>query len=113
MSAKTFDITKSRKFGSVRVIHEENRVVVRLYQTDIVVLSEEGVRLSTNGWTTVTTKTAMNNALRQFGTELSVYQRKGLWFVSFGNGVSKPFVDGMNIAIKNRFQILSNLLKVA
>lgn len=112
MSARKFDIKKAKKYGNVRVFHEENRIVVRLHQTDIVVMSESGIRLNTNGWLTSTTKTAMNNALRQFGTSLYVHQSKRVWYVSFGNGVTVPYKDGMNIAIKNS-QLILNETKAA
>jgi hypothetical protein len=104
MSARSFDMFHAKKYGNVRVKIDESTIKVQLHQTDVVTYfaSLGEVKLNTNGWHTVTTKTAMNNALGQLGLDIRVYQDKGNWFVKFGEEIL-DFVDNMLLtAIKRR-----------
>jgi hypothetical protein len=102
MSARTFDINASKKFGNVKVRNTPDAIVVTLHQTDIVVFDKikNSVRITSGGWKTPTTKTAINNALSQIeamtGLSLGrVSAVKGEWFVE-----QMPFRDGMIYKIK-------------
>jgi len=102
MSARTFDIGQSKKFGNVKVRNTPDAIIVTLHQTDIVVFDKikNSVRITSGGWKTPTTKTAINNALSQIeamtGLSLGrVSAVKGEWFVE-----QMPFRDGMIYKIK-------------
>lgn len=117
MSARNFDINKARKYGNVTVIHNEDSpkgevVHVRLHKTIVFRYDRETGRVTLNsgGWHTLTTKTAINTALKQVRQDLdyrrvSVFQRKGDWFVSFGTGAEVPFKDGMMLEIRPCYPI--------
>lgn len=99
MSARSFDINKTTKQSNVRVIGGLDCIVVKLHDTIVFTLSA-GIRiyLSSGGYRTLTTKTAINRAFAQTRPEFSVFQKKGQWFVSDRkNNVEIPFVDGMII----------------
>ena len=102
MSARTFDIMKNKKFGNVTISHSVNHISVVLHLTEVVRLDKvkNKIYLNTDGWKTATTKTAINNALRQLesftGQQIpSVFQKKGEWFLSDGT----KFQDGMELAV--------------
>ena len=105
MSARNFEIDSTRnRFGSVTVYREQKlmhqKITVQLYQTDIVVVNQKTIKLNSGGWRTVSTKQAMNHALRQVCTDFAapfVRQSKGEWYVDFPNGKSVPFKDNMVI----------------
>jgi hypothetical protein len=69
---------------------------VRYHNTDVVKFSRHDVWLDSGGWMTVTTKTRMNQAARQFGLPYTVYQRNFKWYVDV-MGEVVPFKDGMTI----------------
>jgi len=103
MSARNFEIDSTRsRFGSVTVFREQKimhqKITVRLYETDIVVVNRSTIRLNSGNWRTVSTKQAMNHALRQVCEEFKapfIRQHKGEWYVDYPNGKSVPFRDGM------------------
>lgn len=92
MSARSFTLNKRRQ-GNITVerttiVGEGERVDVILHNTAVVIKQACGtLTLSTGGWRTVTTKTAINRALMLLGFKISVSQRKGAWYVSI-NGES-------------------------
>jgi hypothetical protein len=92
MSARSFTLNKRRQ-GNITVerttiVGEGERVDVILHNTAVVIKQACGtLTLSTGGWRTVTTKTAINRALDLLGVKASVSQRKGAWYVSI-NGES-------------------------
>jgi hypothetical protein len=110
MSARTFDINKTKKYGNVTVINSESKISVILHSTEVIKFDkvENKVYLSSGGWHTPTTKTAINNALRQIesltGQNLpSVFQKKGEWLLTDGT----EFKDGMELAIYPLLQALA------
>lgn len=111
MSARNFDVNKAKKYGNVTVEHNQDSpkgeiIHIRLHQTYVVRFDRETKRVTLNsgGWRTVTTKQAINTALKQLQEytdfrQVGVYQEKGEWFLH--TGVSKvPFVDGMVFEMK-------------
>ena len=110
MSARTFDISRTKKFGNVTVINSESKISVILHNTEVVRFDkvQNKVYLSSGGWKTSTTKTAINNALRQLesvtGQSMSgVFQKKGEWFLTNG----QQFEDGMELAVYPLMQALA------
>jgi len=67
--------------GSLRVTY---------HSTDVVVVTPKTIRLNNGGWKTLTTKTRMNQASRQYGLGFNVYQRNYNWFVDY-KGKTYPF----------------------
>ncbi len=103
MSAKNFDINSTRsRFGTVTVIKDYKKISVQLHNTIVVEkIGKSTVVLNSGGWRTVTTKQAMNHALRQlFPNAPFVRQTKGNWFVDFPNGKIVPFRDDMKFRVK-------------
>lgn len=105
MSARNFVIDSTRnRFGSVTIFREQKlmyqKITVQLYQTNIVVVDQKTIVLNSGGWRTVSTKQAMNHALRQVCEAFKapfVRQHKGEWYVDFPGGKSIPFKDGMRV----------------
>jgi hypothetical protein len=66
---------------------------IRLHRTDIISFLADGtVRLTTNGWQTVTTKERMNKHLQTW----SIYQRDYVWYIrDLLNGSEEEYFDGM------------------
>jgi len=71
-----------------------NSVVVRLYNTEIVRISNGIIRLQSGGWRTAHTKKCMNLILKEFGYHVNQVKRE--WFVSNGD-MQIEFQDGMEI----------------
>lgn len=110
MSARSFDIHKTKKQGNITVINGESKLSVILHFTEVVRFDkvENKVLLSSGGWKTPTTKTAINNALSQIESVIgqplpSVFQKKGEWFLTDGT----KFQDGMELAIYPLLQALA------
>jgi hypothetical protein len=108
MSARKFDLYRPKGYGNVRIEHDEIRVgkvaTVRLHSTAVVQWNrtQMQVRLHSGGWRTVTTKTAINTAMRQIPGplgKLGVYQERGDWYVTDGQGNTWDFKDGDYYAI--------------
>lgn len=102
MSARSFDISKSKKFGNVTVVNNSEKIGVTLHKTEVVKFDKDTnkIYLSSGGWQTPTTKTAINNALSQLESVVGqsfpgVFQKKGEWFLSDGT----KFKDGMELAV--------------
>jgi Fe-S cluster biogenesis protein NfuA len=95
MSARSFDINvTTRKQSNIRVIEQfDNQIKnVLLHGYIVVSITKTEIFLSSCGYLTVTTKTAINQALRQLGRNERVNQVKGQWFI---DGVE--FKDGMSL----------------
>lgn len=110
MSARSFDISKTKRFGNVTVVNSESKISVILHSTEVVRLdkAENKVYLSSGGWLTPTTKTAINNALSQIerlvGQKLpSVYQKDFSWYLTD----NRDFKDGMELAVFPLLQALA------
>lgn len=92
------------------MINDSEKISVILHLTEVVRLDKVGnkIYLSSGGWHTSTTKTAINNALRQIesltGQNLpSVFQKKGEWLLTDGT----QFRDGMELAVYPLLQALA------
>lgn len=103
MSARSFDITKiNRKQSNITVtINECGTLQVRLHGHLVFSKTGDGIiTLSSCGYRTVTTKTAINRAFDQLGlSHRGVVQRKGVWWLTNRDQLSVPFEDGIELVI--------------
>jgi len=107
MSARSFDINKTTKQSNIQVFHEGGIVKVKLHNTYVFCMSENGtIVLNSGGWQTNTTKTAINRAFSQLNIDGHISQVKGQWFVTF-NGEKYSFKDGMGLSLKPLLQALN------
>lgn len=74
--------------------------VIKLYNTNVVTFNAHRIMLNTGGWKTVTTKQRMNQASDEYDLGFTVFQRQGMWFVSFNGDEAIPFIG--NILILER-----------
>lgn len=92
-------MAQNRKFkGIARLIeHTPNETRFYYHDTAVVVKRPEDIVLSSGGWRTNTTKTAINQAANEFSLGFQVHQKDFDWFVDDQhNGVENiPFVDGL------------------
>lgn len=107
MSARTFDISKAKKNGNVRVVEEGSElfpkslsnVSVILHETTVLQLNRVNnvVTLNTGGYNTPTTFRAINIALAQItGYEgFKIYKLKGITMFGSSPSNSWVFTDGM------------------
>ena len=72
-------------------IGNEDYMVVRYWNTDIVKFNNERIILNTGGWSTATTKRRMNQTSEQFNLGYQVYQKNYNWFVEY-QGKTIPFI---------------------
>lgn len=78
-------------------IYTDNGLTHVIYpNTAVVKFSSKKVLLDSGGYTTVTTKTRMNQTANQLGLGYYVYQKDFKWFVQLEDKVL-PFEDGMKI----------------
>jgi hypothetical protein len=110
MSARNFKIDRTKKYSNVSVFSSPEVLKITLHSTNVVVFDRKRniIKLSSGGWRTPTTKTAINNALNQLESLIgqpmpSVFQKKGEWFLSDGT----KFQDGMELAIYPLLQELA------
>jgi hypothetical protein len=61
----------------------DNGAKVYYHRTCIVSFNKTHIMLDTGGWWTVTTKLRMNQASNQFDLGFRVYQKEGVWYVSY------------------------------
>ena|SRR5260221_8120795 len=103
MSANNYSLDTTKKQRQFQVRHENNHLIVKMYNTDIVKVNKETnrVTLNTNGFKTSTTKAAINNALKQLGSNLYVHQIKFQWFVTRGHqtDIKIEFTDYMTLGL--------------
>jgi hypothetical protein len=92
---------EERKIGhnTVMVAGYGDTVCIRFHRTDIMTLSADGIRLTSGGWKTITTKDRLNTILP---AGWRVYQAKNEWTLYGIPGESTPFYDGMVIGIGNQ-----------
>lgn len=109
MSARKFDIYKAGKYDNVKVESDSDIIIhVTLHRTVVVRWDRAAgkVTLNSGGWLTLTTKRAINTALRQipgFMHHVSVFQKRGEWFITYDHGGKMRtalFHDGMIITSK-------------
>lgn len=78
-------------------VFTENSVLKVCYHNTIVVeVTDDSIVLRCGGYYTNTTKRRMNQASRQYGLGIHVYQVNYDWYVGY-NGKVLPFEDGMII----------------
>lgn len=82
--------------GTARnIITTNGRKEYVYHKTAVVTVHPNGaIELSSGGWRTATTKTAMNQASTQDGLGFQVFQKAGEWFVIW-KGITLGFYDGM------------------
>jgi len=102
MSARSYNINKTKKYGNITVINGEFKLSVILHSTEVLRYNKvlNKIHISSGNWLTPTTKTAINNGLTQLekmiGQSLpKIVQKKGQWFLTDG----QKFEDGMVIAV--------------
>ena len=83
-----------------RIRTENGETTIRYWYTDVVTFrltpSDTIITLNAGTWFSPTTKLRMNQASRQFGLGYSVYQSKGVWFVTV-HDKTYPFHNNMTI----------------
>jgi hypothetical protein len=106
MSARSFDINKTTKQSNIRVTNNNSVTTVELHGHPVFsfIRLNQVIQLSSCGYRTVTTKTAINRAFSQLGLSYTVFQKRGLWFLNkrtehenFYTNEEIEFVDGMSI----------------
>lgn len=100
MSARSFTLDKKSQ-GNIKVIKtEEGRIAILLHGHQVAFKNEDGeIILSSCGYHTPTTKTAINRFLELVGRSERVIQVKGEWYLDQG-GVKASFFDGIKIGTK-------------
>jgi hypothetical protein len=80
--------------NNTRVRKVENDIAIRLHDTDIIVLHENGTAtLNSGGWRTKTTKERIN----EYSTA-RIWQRLSIWYISDKRGNETLFYDGMTVS---------------
>ena len=88
------------KVATKVAVDSEGVLRVTYHNTPVVTVYPNGrIVLNTNGYFTVTTKTRMNQASRQFNLGFHVYQENFDWFVD---------VDGHTLEFNNRELCIRN-----
>lgn len=89
ISAGRNKITRPTANNTTVTMNEQGGAVIRLHQTDIVVIGTKGrARLNSGGWLSSTTKERINRY-----TRAGIYQRQSIWYMRDGS----LFYDGMII----------------
>lgn len=97
MSARKFEL-RPRKFGNIRVEANADLLEVRLHGNLIasVNMLAGWVRVSSCGWRTRTTATALNTLFKLLQSPMRVFSHRGDWYVSDESGRSE-FYDNMTL----------------
>lgn len=90
-------LSKSPK--GLQFFENENKAYGKLYNTMIFTKIDGTVTLDSGGWKTMHTKKCLNLIFRDLNLGVSVYQKKGEWFV-VNDGAVMPFVDRMTFEVK-------------
>lgn len=69
------------------------------YSTEIAVVKEKTIKISSGGYFSVTTKRHLNTIFDALDIPVSVYQRNSVWYVN-DYGVEQVFFDGYVINLK-------------
>ena len=80
---------------------EEEKTIVRLYNTDIVCFTKDNIKLNAvqdtgTDWHTYTTKQRMNDISKMFQLGYKVFQKGFIWYVNF-RGKTFEYQDGMGL----------------
>jgi len=102
MSARSLNIKGPPCQGNITVCNYKN-LQGRVGLTHILLhgnkicdidYEEKEVMLSSCGWRTNTTKTAINNVLGQLGLRNRIYQKDHVWYITMGyDGINNEIVD--------------------
>jgi hypothetical protein len=98
MSARSFNLKKRRQ-GNITVNHDGlNFYEIILHETSIFTKYNDGsIVLSSGGWQTKTTKTAINRAFHLLDINACVWQKNFTWKLTY-EGITTQFEDGMVVA---------------
>ena len=66
----------------------------------------QGLKLSSCGYETVTTKSRLNAILFELKTGCKVFQKNWNWFISNVNGMTQSFQDGMILLDESSLEIV-------
>jgi hypothetical protein len=78
-------------------IYSDGRhTTVRFRDTDVVRIAYLDVRLDSSGSRSLTVRSRLNQASRQFGLDYHVVSREGVWVVQTSRGTYR-FEDGMHL----------------
>lgn len=86
----------STVFTYEKDIEGEKYLVVRLYETDIVSLSNNHVILNSGGYQTRTTSKWINKYLPD---GYFLYSEKWVWYIDTPSNKKIPFIDGIKLSI--------------
>ncbi len=92
MSARGFNIhVTTRKQGVIKIDDLGNGLRAVDYRGTKVVteLDSHTIQLNTNGWLTVTSKTAINRYFQQRNLNVRVFQKDFTWYVDYKGQVRK------------------------
>ena len=102
-SKKTGDkTTKKIDRNTYLIKRDDETIVVRLHQTDIISFKKNGtIILDSGGWRTVTTKDRMNKFLPD---NYGIMQEKGIWYIKITNEYKKDLIysDGIKLSKKTK-----------
>lgn len=88
----------SKKPKGLSVVEHNDTLVAVLYNTKIVVKSQNEIVLNSGGWLTMHTKKCINLIARDLGLGFKVSQKSGQWFVT-QNEKTVPFTDNMIVKV--------------
>ena len=96
MSARGFELHTTKKQGVIRVLDLGMGLKAVDYRGTQVVreLSYKAIQLNTNGWLTVTSKTAINRYFTLRNLPIRIAQENFTWYVYF-NGNKMNYDDNM------------------
>jgi len=82
---------------ATKVAADYGQCAVQYHGTTVAERQGDTITLNSAGWRSATTKLRMNQFSNQFlGSAFCVYQKKGVWFVSFRDGRDDvEFFDGV------------------
>lgn len=101
LSGATKAITRSKKVenNTLRIEYQDGSVGIRLHDTDIITIMEDGrVILDSGGWRTATTKARMNSSLNPYWPTFAICTDSGVWHLYKGAYRLCRFEDGIEIS---------------
>ena len=84
MSARSLNLHGNRRQGNITIVRIAFHYDIFLHNNRIAHINynTRQVTISDCGWNTTTTKTAINNVLRQLGLKSLIFQKKGIWYIN-------------------------------
>ena len=84
--------------NTLSIDYQDGSKAIRLYDTDIITIMEDGkVILNSGGWRTATTKARINSDLNPYWPSIALCSDHGIWHVYKGAYRVCRFEDGMSI----------------